>query len=199
MKEFIDKLTSRLEEKFKYNSEQAEIYRDGSDTDAYFREKKGLYLDRANTYGEIKRIVNQLAEEYNNESVKGDLISRSALIDWINKQREEVTKKQVAGSDGIFTREVLVTMIRCIGTFETFIKNQPTACNDGWIPYATGCKMPNEASRVWLSFTNPVTSYVKSAWYINGHFEWDNCRRVKETPMAWKPYEVPAPYQPKGE
>ena len=65
MKEFIDKLISRLEEKFKYNSEQAEIYRDGSDTDAYFREKKDLYLDRANTYGEIRRIVNQLAEEYN--------------------------------------------------------------------------------------------------------------------------------------
>ena len=67
MKEFIDKLISRLEEKFKYNSEQAEIYRDGSDTDAYFREKKDLYLDRANTYGEIRRIVNQLAEEYNND------------------------------------------------------------------------------------------------------------------------------------
>lgn len=71
--------------------------------------------------------------------------------------------------------------------------------NDGWIPYATDCKMPNEASRVWLSFTTPIASFVKSAWYINGHFEWDNCRRVKETPMAWKPYNVPAPYQPKGE
>lgn len=67
-----------------------------------------------------------------------------------------------------------------------------------WIPYATDCKMPNEASRVWLSFTTPIASFVKSAWYINGHFEWDNCRRVKETPMAWKPYDVPAPYQPNG-
>jgi len=66
MKEFIKKLIARLEEKFKYNSEQAEIWKDGSDKDAYFREKKDLYLDRANTYGEIMRIVNQLAEEYNN-------------------------------------------------------------------------------------------------------------------------------------
>ena len=64
----------------------------------------------------------------------------------------------------------------------------------GWIPYVDGCKMPNEASRVWLSFTTPVASFVKSAWYINGNFEWDNCRKVKETPTAWKPFGVPAPY-----
>lgn len=58
----------------------------------------------------------------------GDLISRSALIEWINKQREQVTKKQVAGTDGsIFTRETLVTMQRCISTFETKINNMPTA------------------------------------------------------------------------
>ena len=64
MKKFVENLISRLEEKFKYNSEQAEIWRSGSDKDAYFREKKDLYLDRANTYGEVIRIVNQLAEEY---------------------------------------------------------------------------------------------------------------------------------------
>ena len=66
MKEFIEKLIEKLEEKFKYNSEQAEIYRKGSDKDAYFREKKDLYMDRANTYGEVMRIINELAEEYNN-------------------------------------------------------------------------------------------------------------------------------------
>lgn len=64
MTEFIEKLIGRLEEKFKYNSEQAEIYRDGSDKDAYFREKKDLYMDRANTYGQVMRIINELAEEY---------------------------------------------------------------------------------------------------------------------------------------
>ena len=70
MKEFVDKLIGRLEEKFKYNSEQAEIYRDGSDKDAYFREKKDLYIDRANIYGEVIRIINQLVEEYINTSTK---------------------------------------------------------------------------------------------------------------------------------
>lgn len=59
-----------------------------------------------------------------------DLISRQALLNWVQKQREEVTKKQVAGTDGnIFTREVLVTMQRCLGTFETAINNTPTAYN----------------------------------------------------------------------
>lgn len=67
MKQFIDKLIERLEEKFKYNSEQAEIWRSGSDKDAYFRGQKDLYMDRANTYGEVMRIVNQLAEEYKDD------------------------------------------------------------------------------------------------------------------------------------
>lgn len=74
MKEFIEKLIGRLEEKFKYNSEQAEIYRDGSDKDAYFREKKDLYMDRANTYGEVMRIVNELAEEYKNANIITDFL-----------------------------------------------------------------------------------------------------------------------------
>lgn len=68
MKEFIEKLIGRLEEKFKYNSEQAEIYRDGSDKDAYFREKKDLYMDRVNTYGQVMRIINELAEEYGKDT-----------------------------------------------------------------------------------------------------------------------------------
>ena len=66
MKEFIEKLIGRLEEKFKYNSEQAEIWRSGSDKDSYSRGQKDLYMDRSNTYGEVMRMVNQLAEEYNN-------------------------------------------------------------------------------------------------------------------------------------
>lgn len=56
------------------------------------------------------------------------LIDADELIEWINEQREQVTKKQVAGTNGsIFTREALVTMQRCISTFENKINNQPTA------------------------------------------------------------------------
>ena len=59
-------LKAFLKEKVKYNSEQAEIWRSGSDKDSYFRQQKDLYMDRANTYGEVMRIVNQLTEEHNN-------------------------------------------------------------------------------------------------------------------------------------
>lgn len=70
---------------------------------------------------------------------------------------------------------------------------------DGWIPYTTNGELPNNGQRVWLSFTTPYTSYVKSAWWIYDHFEWGNCKKVKDYPLAWKPYKVPAPYNPKGE
>lgn len=56
------------------------------------------------------------------------LIDADALADWINEQREEVTKKQVAGTrESIFTKEALVTMQRCISSFGNKIKAQPTA------------------------------------------------------------------------
>lgn len=58
-------LKAFLKEKFKYNSEQAEIWRDGSDNDEYFRQQKDLYMDRANIYGEVMREIDRLAEEHN--------------------------------------------------------------------------------------------------------------------------------------
>lgn len=58
----------------------------------------------------------------------GRLIDADDLINWINEQRDEVTKEQVAGTrESIFTKEVLITMQRCISTFENKIKTQPTA------------------------------------------------------------------------
>lgn len=122
----------------------------------------------------------------------GDLISRSDVI----KALEECNLDK-----SLFEKDV----------FEK-INAIPTACDvdidtidagellgNGWIPYATDCKMPNEASRVWLSFTTPITSFVKSAWWVNDHFEWNNGRTVKDVPLAWKPDNDPEPYQPKGE
>ena len=69
--------------------------------------------------------------------------------------------------------------------------------NNVWIPCSSGV-IPKEGQRVWLSFTNEVTSYVKDAWWQGKFFVWNNCHIVKDTPMAWKPYEIPAPYKPKG-
>lgn len=60
----VDKVVEELREKFNYNSEQAEIYREGSDKDAYFREKEELYRDRANNYGVAISIVQEVEQEY---------------------------------------------------------------------------------------------------------------------------------------
>lgn len=164
-----------LQEKFDYCAEQSlmNLEAEGnSEIASYFRERKELYLDRANIYGEVMREIDRLAEETAKVHVVDDLAVIESLPSLYPLQsfEEEAIHRVVGNVD-----------------------------NNGWIPYVTGCDMPNEASRVWLSFTTPIASFVKSAWYINGHFEWDNCRRVKETPMAWKPFEIPAPYQPKGE
>lgn len=55
-----------------------------------------------------------------------ELIDKSTMLDWVQKQVEAVTKKQVAGSDGIFTREVLTTMQRDLSAFENEINAMPT-------------------------------------------------------------------------
>ena len=99
MKEFIEKLIGRLEEKFKYNSEQAEIWRNGSDKDAYFRGQKDLYMDRANTYGEVMRIVNQLAEEYNNGWIPvSDGLPKEDMQCWATFESGNVDKIQYLAS-----------------------------------------------------------------------------------------------------
>lgn len=66
---------------------------------------------------------------------------------------------------------------------------------DSWITYANGEDLPWNGQKVWLSFTSPYTSFVKSAYWIYDHFEWANGKTVKDVPLAWKPYVVPEPYK----
>jgi hypothetical protein len=54
----MQEIVERLEELFKYNSEQADIYIDGEG--AYMREKKEMYMDRANCYGVAIRTVREV-------------------------------------------------------------------------------------------------------------------------------------------
>ena len=75
------------------------------------------------------------------------------------------------------------------------IKEQPKA---DWITYTEGNELPYNGQKVWISFTNEVCSYVKQAWWIYDHFEWDNGKRVKDYPTAWMPYIVPQPYKKEG-
>ncbi len=58
-----------LQEKFDYCAEQSlmNLEAEGnSEIASYFRERKELYLDRANIYGEVMREIDRLAEEHNN-------------------------------------------------------------------------------------------------------------------------------------
>ena len=53
----MERIVERLEEQFKYNAEQAEIWISGENVDAYMIEKSNDYIDRANCYGKAIRIV----------------------------------------------------------------------------------------------------------------------------------------------
>ena len=183
MKEFINKLISRLEE------EKAKDICDNTRcVECHQRYKTDCRDDcyqpmQMLVYDNAISIVNQLAEEYNNESVKGDLISRSALL----KQFAEATPYG-CGTVGIkFVDEL--------------IKNQPTVCNDGWIPCSSG-ELPKSGKSVILSYKDRFLTQADGTcegWYDAPNMMWhltdyeysDNVEVI-----AWR--ERLAPYQPKG-
>ena len=69
MKEAFEKIKDFLKSKFDYCAEQAGMNLDaecGSEIASYFRERKELYLDRANIYGEVMREIEKVEAEYGN-------------------------------------------------------------------------------------------------------------------------------------
>lgn len=157
MKEFIEKLIGRLEEKVVNRTFDESI------------KTKNL------AYKEAIEIVNQLAEEYNNEAVKGDLISKKAVITELNgiyldnpwDDKEDILEK-------------------AIGIVDHF----PTAYNNGWIPCSE--RLPDKEGEylVTLRRWNCVTFANFKDIKNNPHFDTNYV-------TAWQP--LPAPYQPKGE
>ena len=66
----IDEVKVFLKEKFDYCSEQAFMELEAecdSEIASYFRERKELYLDRANIYGEVMRVIDRLQDEHCND------------------------------------------------------------------------------------------------------------------------------------
>lgn len=53
----VERILERLKELYKYNAEQADIYKDGNG--AYMREMKEMYMDKANCYGVAMRTVEE--------------------------------------------------------------------------------------------------------------------------------------------
>lgn len=54
----MERIVERLEEMYKYNSEQADLYRDGDS--AYMRDKKEMYMDRTNCFGAAIRTIKEV-------------------------------------------------------------------------------------------------------------------------------------------
>ena len=163
MKEFIEKLIGRLEEEHERCINRYGVL--GGNLPAM----------------EVKQcmeIVNQLAEEYNNESVKWDLISRSAVIKELNgiyldnpyDDKEDILEKT-------------------IGIVDHF----PTAYN-GWIP----CSELPEENGMYLCTVFHADDYVVWIMRFNdGEFlKPDDVEDWNYELLAWTPI---APYQPKGE
>ena len=53
----MERIVERLEELHKYNSEQADIYRDSEIQNYLTRERTDMYMDRANCYGVAIRTI----------------------------------------------------------------------------------------------------------------------------------------------
>lgn len=156
MEEFIGKLIGKLEEK---------------------ANQTWLVLAERNGYERAIEIVNQLAEEYKNESVKGDLISRSATI----KALEE----------GVFVPAWNLALA------QTIVSKQPTAYNDGWIPCSE--KLPPKPENNMLFENKPLELYLATvrgsdyAWRVfwNGEYFTDGWNKVDV--IAWQ--ELPKVYK----
>ena len=171
MDEFVKKLIERLE---------GESYLTTNDDG-----ETNKFSVQVVEWKDIKKIVNQIAEEYNNESVKGDLISRSELIKWL---------KKVTVTDGI-TFETGFKQIL------TDIENQPTVYNNGWIPCSERLPKDEELSQrkevVVQNRSGEVftAQYTYNCAHTRKKFFRDNC--AVPYVIAWQP--LPASYQPKGE
>ncbi len=178
MKEFIEKLIGRLEE-------ITELIRPVG-----WSKKIEVVKTKA-----VIEIVNQLAEEYNNESVKGDLISRSTLLEEIKSLR--VTIMGLRAGKGIlaeYANQYKDTLLRVI-------EEQPTAYNNGWIPCSQQMPPPPKINPAFQN--KPLELYLVSEEnadypyrvFWNGKFFTDGWSKVDA--VAWQP--LPPVYQSKGE
>lgn len=161
----------------------------------------------------IKHTTEELAEEYKNESVKGDLISRSALIKTLN---EYVTKAyDCGGIDGENVIEYQQThddksayIIQGFNEVYELLEDVPTAYNDDWIPCITALpeekKVYLEILDIWSDVSDCVwvtlkNSEVAHAYMENGKWYYSTGIIIETDVIAWKPLDKPAPYQPKGD
>ncbi len=177
MKEFIEKLIGRLEERIKSNV--------GWEEEPYFKGENMAYEDAI-------EIVNQLAEEY-----KADKVNQLAMMYAQNMYMYgvDVTKAwETATSQSASLNEAYLRGLH------DERKNQHIQMknNGGWIPCSEG--LPEESGKYlvtvenltgyWIMENNVfVCDYQYNEFIFQG---WEDNKII-----AWQP--LPAPYQPKGE
>lgn len=128
---------------------------------------------------EVNAICSELEKvpTVSNESVKGDLISRRTLLDYL------LTENQICvGSTG---HELTMNMIT------SFINNQPTVSNDGWIPCSE--RLPEEYGEYLVCNKYEVygLGFPKKDNYGNVYVETDS--EIITEVVAWMP--LPEPYE----
>ena len=131
----VCKLKEFLKEKKKYNSEQADIWRDCADKDAYFREMKDLYMDRANTFGRVLTEIKALEEE-----------DKDGWIPFEVREADEEDKETYDGVEFVLCgklpeedEEILVTYKNGYVDIDTFLR-------EGYECYLdSGCDFVTEA------------------------------------------------------
>lgn len=87
------------------------------------------------------------------------------------------------------------------------VKQAAAEHDSGWIPCSE--QLPKEDSIVWASFSNTYCDHVRKAYFgyywnakdgkTENCFKWENGKKMKDMPVAWKPYYVPEPYRKKAD
>lgn len=179
MEKFIKKLINRLEEQSGKEEQEMNYYRELSEEDASCEVFADAHEKKYEAYCNAIGIVYEIAEEYNNESVKGDLISRSDVMRMLTNM------------------ELSCTIIP-ITEAKLQLRDIPSthqADNNGWIPCSE--RLPDIEADVMLSLRSldvytGFRANTEGCFYVEGegYVEFENV-------LAWQP--LPQPYQPKGD
>lgn len=177
MKEFIDKLIGRLEE------EAVEVYRERKPHEqAYFglipTGDKDILLSKA------KKIINELAEEYNNSNDSMEIQIAKNYAKCLVKYGVDIRGKwETATSQSMALEQAYLR-----GRQDERDRFAEWQDNGGWIPCSSGCYSTSEVlvCKEDGTIDFDVYDFMDNDWKFNS-----NCHKNKV--LAWQP--LPEPYK----
>lgn len=149
--------------------------------------KRRKAFDSEVSYSCAIKIVNKLAEEYNNDSYKGK---------WINTAPSSRSDNIVCSECGYNSIADYPFCPNCGRRMKEGVEAK--ACNDDWIPCSE--RLPEDFKAVFITaIALNGTSYTEiGKWKGNEWFHGATNTRIDIAEViAWMP--LPAPYMPKGE